>query len=251
MMNQYFLNRKDYSYELYKTHGLSNEKYLAAPKDNGGTRYIIKSAGRDCACNEFMGLHLSKLMGVNVPDARLMLPKHGDKYEVAIEFIASDTLPDYERIRHNASLQSEYVYCLLAHCLLEDNDSCDLLYSAGHLYTCDFAEGCHTDDFSIMVMENKNTYGRLISSEQLTRFMLPEIEYSPCTLAFYEMLVDDLKICSKEFFDAALADICQRFLAIPDSKIKELLDALTKIYPPELATHYGHFIEEIRKFCRE
>ena len=56
----------------------------------------------DCACNEFMGLHLSKLMGVNVPDARLMLPKHGDKYEVAIEFIASDTLPDYERIRHNA-----------------------------------------------------------------------------------------------------------------------------------------------------
>lgn len=43
MMNQYFLNRKDYSYELYKTHGLSNEKYLAAPKDNGGTRYVIKS----------------------------------------------------------------------------------------------------------------------------------------------------------------------------------------------------------------
>ena len=80
MMNQYFLNRKDYSYELYKTHGLSNEKYLATPKDNGGTRYVIKSAGRDCACNEFMGLHLSKLMGVNVPDASLMLPKHGDKY---------------------------------------------------------------------------------------------------------------------------------------------------------------------------
>ena len=81
--------------------------------------------------------------------------------------------------------------------------------------------------------------------------MLPEIEYSPCTLAFYEMLVDDLKICSKEFFDAALADICQRFLAIPDSKIKELLDALTKIYPPELATHYRRYIDEIRKFCRE
>lgn len=83
-MNQYFLNRKDYSYELYKTHGLSNEKYLAAPKDNGGTRYVIKSAGRDCACNEFMGLHLSKLMGVNVPDARLMLPKHGDKMKLPL-----------------------------------------------------------------------------------------------------------------------------------------------------------------------
>ena len=27
--------------------------------------------------------------------------------------------------------------------------------------------------FSIMVMENKNAYGRLISAEQLTRFMLP------------------------------------------------------------------------------
>ena len=36
-----------------------------------------------------------------------MLPIHGDKYEVAIEFMASDPLPDYERIRHNASLQSK------------------------------------------------------------------------------------------------------------------------------------------------
>ncbi len=102
-----------------------------------------------------------------------------------------------------------------------------------------------------MVMENKNAYGRLISSEQLTSFMLPKIEYRPYTLAFYEMLVDDLKICFKEVFDSALADICHRFLAIPDTKIKELLDVLTKIYLPELATHYRRYIEEIRKFCRE
>ncbi len=102
-----------------------------------------------------------------------------------------------------------------------------------------------------MVMENKNAYGRLISSEQLTRFILPKIEYRPYTLAFYEMLVDDLKICFKEAFDSALADICHRFLAIPDTKIKELLDVLTKIYLPELVTHYRRYIEEIRKFCRE
>ena len=88
MRNSFFLNRKDYKFRPFTDGGLSGNKQFAIPKQGDGVAYVIKGGSRECACNEFIGLRLAKLMGVNVPWAYLVSPKEGD-YAVAIEYLIS------------------------------------------------------------------------------------------------------------------------------------------------------------------
>ena len=84
--NLYFLNRSKYSFRPYAYGGLSGEKQIAVPRYGRGSSYIIKGNNRECACNEFIGLRLAKMLGAYVPDAYLVEPKE-NMYEVAIEYL--------------------------------------------------------------------------------------------------------------------------------------------------------------------
>lgn len=59
---------------------MSGEKQIAVPRNGIGPSYIIKGDSRECACNEFMGLRLTKMIGACVPDAYLVEPKK-NKYD--------------------------------------------------------------------------------------------------------------------------------------------------------------------------
>ena len=67
----------------------------------------------------------------------------------------------------------------------------------------------------------------------------------------YEVLINDLQICDKAYFDAALEDMCSRFLTIPEEEIKGMLNALGVQYPAALVNYFERFIDEMRKFCQE
>ena len=139
MRNSFFLNRKDYKFRPFTDGGLSGNKQFS----------------RECACNEFIGLRLAKLMGVNVPWAYLVSPKEGD-YAVAIEYLISQPKPCLEQVKDSEQLLHAYVHGVIAHCLFEDRDKTDFLFSDGTLFTFDFAEGFRSSDFTIMVMEHVN-----------------------------------------------------------------------------------------------
>ena len=144
-----------------------------------------------------------------------------------------------------------YVSGALVHCLFDDLDAIDFLNCAGMLYTFDFADGFLLDDFMISVMESQRDLSRQFPADFLNNFTSPVINYDPKTLLLYEMLVNDLRVCDKEYFNSCLDEICSKFLTIPDNEIKGLLDALGKVYPAALVTHFDRYIEEIRKFCQE
>lgn len=246
----YFLSRKDYKFRPYLDVGLSGNKQLAIPKKSNGASYVIKGGNRECACNEFVGLRLAKMLGVCVPNAYLVEPKQYT-YEVAIEYLAPMPKPDLDRVRNEESLLRAYVYGVIAHCLFEDRDVMDFLFSDNKLYTFDFADGFRTDDIIISVMENASKLTATVPAEFVAKFITPDVDYHPNTLFAYEMLVDEQQVCDKAYFDAALDDICARFLSIPDEEINGMLNALGTQYPAALVAHFKHYIDEIRKFCQQ
>ena len=116
MRNSFFLNRKDYKFRPFTDGGLSGNKQFAIPKQGDGVAYVIKGGSRECACNEFIGLRLAKIMGVNVPWAYLVSPKEGD-YAVAIEYLISQPKPCLEQVKDSEQLLHAYVHGVIAHCL--------------------------------------------------------------------------------------------------------------------------------------
>lgn len=251
VMDKYFLNRNDYYFRPYHEGGLSGKKQLAVPRSGIGTSFIVKSGDRECACNEFIGLRLAKLLGINVPEGYLVLPK-GNGYNVAIEYLPHQQKLSLEQVKEDSILLRSYVHGVLAHyCLFEDRDGIDFLFSRDMLFTFDFAEGFRLSDFSIMVMESQDQLAFMHSPELIAKFAAPDVEYHPSTLLAYELLVEDQAVCDKVYFDAALDEICTRFLAIPDEEISGLLNALKSLYPSATAVHFEKYINEIRKFCCE
>lgn len=248
--NSYFLNRNNYGFRPYAFGGLSGEKQIAVPPNGKGASYIIKGNSRECACNEFMGLRLAKMLGANVPDAYLVEPKE-NMYEVAIEYLGPMLKPDFNRVKAEKNLLHEYVYGFIAHCLLMDRDTVDFLFSNNMIYTFDFGDAFGIDDFSIGIMENASELASILPAPFLSKFTSPGIEYHPETLYAYETLVNDLKICDKAYFDAALDDMCSRFLAIPEEEIKGMLNALGVQYPAALVNYFERFIDKMRKFCQK
>ena len=59
------------------------------------------------------------------------------------------------------------------------------------------------------------------------------------------------QVCDKAYFDAALDDICSRFLSIPNEEIESMPEALGAQYPAALIDHFKLYIDKIRKFCQE
>ena len=118
------------------------------------------------------------------------------------------------------------------------------------IYTFDFGEAFGIDDFSIRIMENASEYAAILPTAFLSKFTSQSIEYHPETLYAYETLVNDLQICDKAYFDAALEDMCSRFLTIPEEEIKGMLNALGVQYPAALVNYFERFIDEMRKFCQ-
>lgn len=249
--NSYFINRKDYYFRpLAGADGLSGEEQLAVPKKGSGASYLIKNGERNCACNEFIGLRLAAMFGANVPKAYLVTPKKGI-YAVAIEYLTPIPKPDLEQVKNDKSLLHAYVYGVIAHSLFEDRDVMDFLFSDNKLYTFDFSDGFRTDDLRIDIMENASKLASTVPADFFKKFILPDIDYQPKTLYAYETLVVEDQVCDKAYFDAALNDICSRFLAIPDEYINGLLCTLGTQYPDALITHFEHYIGEIRKFCQK
>lgn len=250
MKNSYFLNRSDYVFKPYSDGGLSGNKQLAIPKKGNGTSYVIKSGGRECACNEFIGLRLAKLMGINVPSSYLVSPKESG-YAVAIEYLSAQPKPTLGEVKGSEHLLRSYVHGVIAHCLFEDRDKVDFLFSDRALFTFDFAEGFRSSDFTIMVMERQEQLAHLFSPDLVAQLATSSLDYNPSTLAAYELLVNDQQVCDKAYFDAALNDICSQFLAIPNGEVDGILNALGTQYPAALVAHFKRYIDEIRKFCRE
>ena len=251
MEKNYFINRNNYCFRPYPSgDGLSGEKWFATPKNGKGATFIIKNGGRNCACNEFIGLRLARMLSASVPNAYLVAPKEGT-YEVAIEYLAPMPKPDLDRVRNEKSLLHAYVYGVIAHCLFEDRDGMDFLFSDNKLYTFDFADGFATDDIQIGIMENAAKLAHTVPADFFAKFISPDIDYQPSTLFAYELLVNDHQVCDKAYFDAALDDIRSRFLAIPEVEMNGLLHALGTQYPDTLVTHFERYIEEMRKFCQK
>ena len=100
-------------------------------------------------------------------------------------------------------------------------------------------------------MENASEYAAILPTAFLSKFTSQSIEYHPETMYAYEVLVNDLQICDKAYFDAALEDMCSRFLVIPEEEIKGLLNALGAQYPAALVSYFEKFIDEMRKFCQK
>lgn len=94
-------------------------------------------------------------------------------------------------------------------------------------------------------------YASILPAAFISKFTSRSIEYHPETLYAYEVLVNDLQICDKAYFDAALEDMCSRFLAIPEEEIKGMLNALGVQYPAALVNYFERFIDEMRKFCQK
>lgn len=126
--NPYFLNRSKYSFHPYTFGGLSGEKQIAVPRNGRGPSYIIKGDSRECACNEFIGLRLAKMLGAYVPNAYLVEPKE-NMYQVAVEYLKPMPKPDFDRVKAEKDLLHGYVYGFIAHCLLKDQDAMDFLFS--------------------------------------------------------------------------------------------------------------------------
>ena len=126
----------------------------------------------------------------------------------------------------------------------------DFLFSDNKLYTFDFADGFRTDDFIISVMENASKLSATLPPEFMAKFISPAIDYQPNTLYAYELLVNDQQVCDKAYFDAAMDDMCTRYLAIPDEEITGMLGALGTQYPAALVAHFKRYIDELRKFCQ-
>lgn len=189
-MTKYFINRKDFYFRPFAHGGLSGKKLLAVPKNGIGASYVIKSFGKECACNEFVGLRLAKLLGINVPEAFLVLPQR-DVYEVAIEYLQGAPMPSSEQIRSDENLLHSYLTSAIVHCLFEDHDAFDFLICSGDLYTFDFADGFRTDDFAIGIMENADSLANNFPADFLQKFLAPSIVYAPRTLLLFEMIVND------------------------------------------------------------
>ena len=184
--NLYFLNRSKYSFRPYAYGGLSGEKQIAVPRNGRGSSYILKGNSRECACNEFMGLRLAKMLGANVPDTYLVEPKE-NMYEVAIEYLEPMPKPDFDRVKVEKDLLHEYVYGFIAHCLLKDRDAIDFLFSNNMIYTFDFGDAFGIDDFSIGIMENASEFASILPAhfyQNLLRTALSIIlkPYTPMNL---------------------------------------------------------------------
>lgn len=144
-----------------------------------------------------------------------------------------------------------YVHGVIAHCLFEDRDKTDFLFSDGTLFTFDFAEGFRSSDFTIMVMEHQEQLSHLFSKDLVAQLATSSLDYYPSTLAAYELLVIDQQVCDKAFFDAALDDMCSRFLSIPNEEVESMLEALGAQYPAALIDHFKLYIDKIREFCQK
>lgn len=193
---------------------------------------------------------LQSLWGVNVPWAYLVSPKEGD-YAVAIEYLISQPKPCLEQVKDSEQLLHAYVHGVIAHCLFEDRDKTDFLFSDGTLFTFDFAEGFRSSDFTIMVMEHQEQLSHLFSKDLVAQLATSSLDYYPSTLAAYELLVIDQQVCDKAFFDAALDDMCSRFLSIPNEEVESMLEALGAQYPAALIDHFKLYIDKIREFCQK
>ena len=88
---------------------------------------------------------------------------------------------------------------MIAHCLFEDRDKTDFLFSDGTLFTFDFAEGFRSSDFTIMVMEHQEQLSHLFSKDLVAQLATSSLDYYPSTLAAYELLVIDQQVCDKAF----------------------------------------------------
>lgn len=250
MRNPYFLNRKDYEFRPFSDSGLSGNKQLAVTKKGNGASFVIKGGSRECACNEFIGLRLAQMLGASVPSAYLVEPKK-NTYEVAIEYLVPMPKPDIDQVRNEEPLLRAYVYGVIAHCMFEDRDVMDFLFSDSKLYTFDFADGFRTDDIIISVMENASKLSATLPPEFMAKFISPAIDYQPGTLFAYEFLVNDQQVCDKAYFDAALDDMCTRCLTIPDEEITGMLNALGTQYPAALVNYFERYINEMRRFCQK
>ena len=98
---------------------------------------------------------------------------------------------------------------------------------------------------------HEDKFASILPAAFLSKFTSQSIEYHPETLYAYETLVNDLQICGKAYFDAALEDMCSRFLAIPEEEIKGMLNALGAQYPAALVNYFERFIDEMQKFCQK
>lgn len=154
-------------------------------------------------------------------------------------------------MKDSEQLLHAYVHGVIAHCLFEDRDKTDFLFSDGTLFTFDFAEGFRSSDFTIMVMEHQEQLSHLFSKDLVAQLATSSLDYYPSTLAAYELLVIDQQVCDKAFFDAALDDMCSRFLSIPNEEVESMLEALGAQYPAALIDHFKLYIDKIREFCQE
>ena len=248
-MSEYTLRFDDYLYEPYKHNGLSGTIYLAAPKGGEGKRYLVKNEYANCGCNEFMFSRVAALLGLNTPECRLFAfsnqkGAHAFRYAAAIEYIENATAPKLEEIRRNPEDLRQYVLSHIARVFFADDDRVEFVRSAdGRLVSIDFTEAFDVNHILVFVSDNdapENPFLAKLRNPGLSRYVnqLPNIE---------KVFVKN-GICSSDAFYDVLYDFGIGFLNPDQTAVREMLDALSQVYPRLIVDYFEGFLLAIRTY---
>lgn len=256
MKRTLFLNTSDYNFVPYAHKGFSGLLYFATPKSGNLPKLIVKHENPCSACNEFMYSRLASLLHIPTPNAYLFRIADADKslfatpYVVGMEYIDGLHSFTMENVKadHRAYLDYAGHYALAV--MFDQSDRVQLsMTDTGRIVGLDFTECFRLESISVKTVEHDREFGFELLKNNLSSFGTSDFRLN--ARAGAEVIAKLLEIHDVESVYPAYHEPMKRMCEIPDSQIKNLLDAIDESYSAMIAAYFMEYLTELKDMIED
>ena len=205
-----------------------------------GQKYLVKYKYAHNAANEYVAFWLAEQLGIPAPRAYLLSPQGEFKHAVAIEYIEGFKKVDKDIVgKHPEDFCGQLVLSIL----IDPDDSTQMSYANGHIYSYDYSEGFEIIDYTLIdaCLRGENAFVSL-GRDRLDSFKRH--------LSYQDFDNPDIAASvglEPKALQQGMIRIAKRVQDITEAEICKMSDEIDKVYPCTYGVYYEKCIQAMQQ----
>ena len=221
------------------TVGRSGPLKVAADTETG-QRYLVKYKHAYNAANEYVAFWLAEQLGIPAPHAFLLSPQGAFQHAVAIEYIDGFTKVDKDIV---VALQDDFCGQLALSALTFPDDSTQMSFANGHIYSYDYSECFEITSDSLLraCLQGEDDFVR-VGADYLNSYKT-NLSYNDFN---YPDVAASVGLEPKSL-QQGMIRIAKRVQDITEAEICKMSDEIDKVYPCTYGVYYEKCIQAMQE----
>ena len=253
MINDFFIERKDYLYQPFSHRGFSGQLLLAMPKEENLPKLIIKQEQPCSACCEFMYSRLAQEMHIPVPQVFLVKKiDHKESWPFRRPYVVGITYleglrPFTTKDLHNSTTMAFDYACHYALAVMfEQIDTVQMAATpSGNIVGFDFTDCFRLSDLTIGLLAREDT--ALIDFLKILLDAYKQDDFSAAARVGAEIVAKHLGVSDVAEIYQAYLEPMKRFCQIERSRFSEITKALDAVYPVAISVYFEEYLAELKQ----